>query len=77
MKRLLATTLAVISCSLAACGAHDEPKKSEPPPVKDTVFGDMVGTMDKARAVQDTTLKQKEDMDRQLEQQETGKSADQ
>ncbi|HEU4601335.1 MAG TPA: hypothetical protein VFS24_05180 [Steroidobacteraceae bacterium] len=77
MKLPLAVTVAFISCCCAACGSHEEPKQPDPPPVKDTVFGDMVGTMDKARSVQDTTLKQKEDMDRQLEQQESDATSDQ
>jgi hypothetical protein len=77
MKRLFATSLAVLACGLGACGSHEEPKQPDPPPVKDTVFGDMVRAEDKARAVQDTVLKQKEDMDRQLEQQETGATPEQ
>jgi len=54
---------------LTACGAQDEPRP-EPPPVEDTAFGDMVGTMDKARAVEDTTLQHKEDIDRALQESE-------
>jgi hypothetical protein len=77
MKRLLATSLASLACVLGACGSQEEPKQPDPPPVKDTAFGDMVGTMDKARAVQDTVLKQKEEMDRQLEQQEADAVSDQ
>jgi hypothetical protein len=52
----------IVCLGLCACGAQEEP-----PAVKDTVFGDAVGTMDKARAVQDTTLQHKEDLDRALE----------
>lgn len=52
----------VVSLGLCACGAREEP-----PPVKDTVFGDAVGTMDKARAVEDTTMRHKEDLDRAME----------
>ncbi|HEU4652465.1 MAG TPA: hypothetical protein VFS47_00680 [Steroidobacteraceae bacterium] len=76
MKLPLAVTVAFMSGCFAACGSHEEPKQPDPPPVKDTAFGDMVGTMDKARSVQDTTLKQKEAMDRQLEQQETGATSE-
>lgn len=45
-------------------------KRDEPPPVKDTVFGDAVGTLDKARQVEDTTLQHKADLDAALKSQE-------
>jgi len=35
--------------------------------VKDTAFGDLVGTMDKARGVQDSMNAQKEARDKQME----------
>lgn len=50
----------------SACGPKHEPKPAEPPPVKDTAFGDMVGTMDRARGVQDTVDAQKKQMDDQV-----------
>lgn len=45
-------------------------KRDEPPPVKDTVFGDAVGTLNKARTVEDTTLQRKTDIDAALKSQE-------
>lgn len=52
---------------LSACsGGGDEPR-SEPPPVEETAFGDMVGTMDKARSVEETTKQRKEQLDEALE----------
>jgi hypothetical protein len=51
---------------LASCGDNDK----APPPVEDTVFGDTVGTTQKARAVEDTVMQQKESIDRSLD--ETG-----
>ncbi len=53
---------------LAGCGATVEPQRSEP--VEDTALGDMVGTMDKARSVQDATLRHKDDLDRALQESE-------
>ncbi len=41
--------------------------KQEPPPVKDTAFGEMVGTMDRARGVQDTTMQHKAYTDKALD----------
>ncbi len=48
--------------ALAACAP-----KQEPPPVKQTAFGDMVGTMDRARSVQDTTMQHKAETDKALD----------
>ena len=65
--------LAAVGCALvlSACG-HDADREQDrgPPPVKDTAFGDMVGTMDKARGVQDTVDAHKNDLDEQLKSQE-------
>ena len=55
-----------LALALSACGpSHDAPAR-EPPPVKDTAFGDMVGTIDKAKGVQDTVDAQKRAMDSQV-----------
>jgi hypothetical protein len=64
----------VFACLIvAACGGSSaEEEQREPPPVEDTVFGDAVGTMDRARAVEDTTLQHKQDLDRAIDQQEAG-----
>jgi hypothetical protein len=60
---------AAVGCALvlAGCGRDAD---HEPPPVKDTAFGDMVGTMDKARGVQDTVDAHKSELDEQLKSQE-------
>lgn len=55
----------MLNLALAACGGASEEER--PMPVEDTVFGDTVGTMDKARAVEQTTLQHKEDLDRAME----------
>jgi hypothetical protein len=67
--RLLAALL--LCAALTACGGESEPK--EPMEVKDTAFGDMTGTMDRARAVEDTTMQHKQDMDRALEDAESSR----
>ena len=59
-------TALLISLGVAACGS-DSVTSSAPPPVKDSVAGDLVGTMDKARAVEDTTMQHKEDLDRAMD----------
>jgi hypothetical protein len=59
----------VICCALSACGGSEDESR-EPMPVKDTVLGDAIGTMDKARAVEDTTLQHKEDLDRAMDEAE-------
>jgi hypothetical protein len=58
----------IVCLALCACGSQEEP-----PAVKDTVFGDTVGTLDKARAVQDTTLQHKEDLDRAMDEAENAR----
>jgi hypothetical protein len=77
MNRFVVLTLVSMSGWLAACGSHEDAKQPDPPPVRDTAFGDLVRAEDKARGVQDTLEKQKEERDRQMEQQEAGQSSDQ
>ncbi len=57
--------VSLCACVFAGCGSSSEPP--EPPPVEDTAFGDMVGTMDKARGVQDTVDAQKQQTDQQID----------
>lgn len=64
LTRLVCSAIAALA--LSACGPKHEPKPAEPPPVKDTAFGDMVGTMDRARGVQDTVDAHKKQTDEQL-----------
>lgn len=49
MQKSLAIGLAAIVLQLSGCGSS-EPEPEQPPmKVEDTVFGDLVGTQDKAR----------------------------
>lgn len=57
----------VVAAFLGACGSSKQP---DPPPVKDTAFGAAVGTMDKARSVNDTVQQQKDDTDRAIGEQD-------
>lgn len=61
--------LALACVLLAACGPGER-AEDQPPPLKDTAFGDMAGTLDKARGVEDTALQHKEAIDRALERDE-------
>jgi hypothetical protein len=75
---MAAAMAAATTMLLAACGqSSEEQKRPEPPPVKDTVFGDMVGTMDKARGVEATLQQDKEARDRAMEQSEQAATRDQ
>ena len=74
-----AVVLSAALLALAACSHPDEhpnplpggsPHPSEPPPLKDSAFGAMVGTMEKARGVEATSLQHKEDVDKALQEQE-------
>jgi hypothetical protein len=70
LQRLLLATF--VATLLSACGSSEPPP---PPPVKDTVFGDMAGAMDKARGVQDTVDAQKAAHDREISAQEEATTA--
>jgi hypothetical protein len=63
-----APALVFITSLLAACGSEQKP--TTPPPVEETVFRDMAGAVDKARAVEDTVQEQKKAMDRALDENE-------
>ena len=50
MRAILALSVLLAMALAAGCGGNDEPKpEEEPMKVEDTVFGDLVGTQDKAR----------------------------
>ena len=50
MRAILALGVLTVALTTASCGSSDDPKEEEPPmKVEDTVFGDLVGTQDKAR----------------------------
>ncbi len=55
---------------LLGCGAEQSSETAEPPPVEETAFGEMVGTIDKAHSVEDTVMQQKEDTDRAIQESE-------
>jgi hypothetical protein len=59
----------IAALMLSACGAANKEADSaeETPTVDDTAFGDMVGTIDKAKGVQDTVDSHKAETDRRLD----------
>jgi hypothetical protein len=78
---LLGAVGGVLLASLAACGGSDadedtaathnesgETQESAAMPVQDSAFGDMVGTMDRARGVEKTQMEHKEAVDRAIDQ---------
>lgn len=70
--RSLAFALTAIAPAIlaAGCGQPEAP----PPPVEETVFGDAVGTLDRARAVEDITQQQKRALDAAIEASEGARS---
>ncbi|HEY4366420.1 MAG TPA: hypothetical protein VGN07_04240 [Steroidobacteraceae bacterium] len=65
--------VAIAATLLTACGSNKQPEAAPaPPPVKETVFKDMAGTLDKARGVQDTVDAQKAAQDNAIRAEEEG-----
>lgn len=58
--------LVVLAAGVQSGCANDEntAQREAPPAVEDTVFGDTVQTIDKARAVESTVLQHKDELDR-------------
>ncbi len=67
--RALAMSFLVI-LTMTGCGASETPEESQSPPIEETAFGETVGTLDKARAVEGTVMQQKEDIDQALQESE-------
>lgn len=63
-----AASLAFAALLLTACGSEQKP--AEPPPLKDTAFGDMAGAMDKARGTEATLQQGQEARDHKLQEDE-------
>jgi len=63
--------LSLVVMMSAGCSGQQEASKASPEPVtkdaKDTVFRETVGTMDKARAVEDTAAQHQQQLDQALE----------
>ena len=61
-------TLAIaMTLVLAACGGSAEPDATVETEDKETVFDPMTDQIDKAKAVEDSALQHKEDIDKALE----------
>jgi hypothetical protein len=59
--------LALMLSVIAACSGPQDEQGKAPMKVEDTAFGDMTQTMDRAKAVEQTTLQHKADVDKALE----------
>ena len=67
MRAKTAIGMLAIALALAGCGGEPEPEK-EPMKVEDTVFGDLVGTQEKARDGANAAVEvHREAMDSRLE----------
>lgn len=63
----------VLAAALAAgCSSNEEPREEEPPmKVEDTVFGDLIGTQDKARDRSNAAVElHRESLDKRLQEDE-------
>jgi hypothetical protein len=66
-RRLLLALIAALVMSACGAGGEDTKPEAETPTVDETAFGDMVGTIDKAKGVQDTVNAHKAETDRRLD----------
>jgi hypothetical protein len=66
-RRLPLAMIAALVLSACGAGGEDTKPEAETPTVDETAFGDMVGTIDKAKGVQDTVDSHKEATDRRLD----------
>jgi hypothetical protein len=69
MRANVAFGVLIVALATAGCGGGDEPEKEDPPmKVEDTVFGDLVGTQDKARDRANAAVElHRDSLDSQLE----------
>ncbi|MDH4049657.1 MAG: hypothetical protein OEW68_17845 [Gammaproteobacteria bacterium] len=66
MKALIALLICI---GLTSCGGESSSEKNEE---KETVFDPLIQSVDKAKAVEDTVLQQKKDMDEAMKRMEDG-----
>jgi hypothetical protein len=64
--------MGVCALLISGCGSPDSAGESQPEPAapakkEEGVFDPLVGTLDRAKAVEDTGTNRKEEMDRRLE----------
>jgi hypothetical protein len=61
-------TILVLASLLAACGSGgNNEERAPPPPRQDTAQQEMFRPLEKARAVEDTTMQHKRDMDKAID----------
>lgn len=67
MNRRPRIVITIFASVLVVLGGCDDSRPPQPPPVEETVFGDTVGTLDRARAVEDVTRQRTQALDQALE----------
>ena len=68
MKTIISAAVVVsVGLLVSACGSSEEASRPEPMPIEESAFGDMAGTIDKARDVEDTTKQRMEQLNEALE----------
>ena len=70
MHTVRAFAMSFLVLTMHGCGTSEAPEESASPPIEETAFGDMVGTVDKSRAVEGVVMQQKEDIDQALQESE-------
>jgi hypothetical protein len=62
-----ACSVAILAMMCAACGSGHEAAAPEPMPPSDTVAGDQVRAMERAKGVETTTMESKQAVDRAVD----------
>jgi predicted component of type VI protein secretion system len=72
MRAILALVMLTVALTTAGCSSNEEPEEEEPPmKVEDTVFGDLIGTQDKARDRSNAAVElHRESLNKRLEEDE-------
>jgi hypothetical protein len=71
MKNIQRTcSVAILALLCAACGSAEKPAVEEPMAPTETVVGDQVRALERARAVETQTMESKQAIDRALEENE-------
>ena len=75
MRNLIAIVMTLALTTVMACSHKQESAPEKPMSAKDTVFGDDIRALDKAKGVQDTLNKEKANTDKAIDSAESSNNS--